>query len=585
MSQLTLVKVIAEVAHYPPIDSTLASLHERCSLLDDVSPLSVLESTVGGIPAHTRAHRSMAIHLINPSDNSFGTAVITPRWLFVLAAATPSTMGDPILVDESLEQLDPETIQAGDIVGISIHTGNALRGYEVGRLVHERGATVVYGGIHATLFPEEPFEHGVADAVVRGDGDLVWGQVLRDIAAGKAARVYEGGKIEGEEFLSARWDLMQPDKYMWASVQTIRGCPKHCSFCSVWRTDGQKPRQRSFEKVINEIIDLRRLGFRFIALADDNFYPVTLTDLRLAREQNNHERLQSLQETRAERFALMAELAKLPKDMVFFTQITMESAEDTEYLDAMHKANIKGALVGVEAVTPEGLKAVFKDFNYAGDRLVQQLQTFRRHGVQVLGSFIFGLPTDTPSTFDATVKVALKAGVTFAQFVMMTPFPGTVDFLRWEKEQAENPTLVEGTPITKYWLIPSAIRPKMFTPHPLMSSDQIRMRTQKVWDRFYEFGAIWKRSACTPTLRARLAFVLFSKLYRKMYADTGISTDSARRKKAQVSARLIIRQASRIFRAKPMPELSYPIWEPRPNRLTQVTVPVSIVAPIQQIQT
>ena len=80
----------------------------------------------------------MAIHLINPSDNSFGTAVITPRWLFVLAAATPQSMGDPILVDESLERSSPETIQAGDIVGISVHTGNALRGYEVGRLARER---------------------------------------------------------------------------------------------------------------------------------------------------------------------------------------------------------------------------------------------------------------------------------------------------------------------------------------------------------------------------------------------------------------------------------------------------------------
>ena len=267
----------------------------------------------------------MSVHLINPSDNSFGTAVITPRWLFVLAAATPESMGDPILVDESLEQLDPDTIQKGDVVGISVHTGNALRGYEVGRIARERGATVVYGGIHATLFPEEPFERGYADAVVKGDGDVAWGRVLRDLQAGQAQRIYDGGKIEGEEFLSARWDLMQTDKYMWASVQTIRGCPKHCSFCSVWRTDGQKPRQRTFEKVIDEIIDLRRKGFRFIALADDNFYPVILTDLRLAREQNNHERLESLLQTRAERFSLMAEMAKLPKDMVFFTQITMES--------------------------------------------------------------------------------------------------------------------------------------------------------------------------------------------------------------------------------------------------------------------
>jgi len=467
----------------------------------------------------------VAVHLINPSDNSFGTAVITPRWLFVLAAATPAFMGDPILVDESLEQLDPDTIHSGDVVGISVHTGNALRGYAVGKMGHERGATVVYGGIHATLFPEEPFERGAADVVVKGDGDVAWGKALLDLQAGRAERIYDGGKLEGAQFLSARWDLMQTDKYMWASVQTIRGCPKHCSFCSVWRTDGQKPRQRMFESVIDEIVELRRRGFRFIALADDNFYPVTLTDLRLAREQKNLERLESLLQTRNERFALMAELAKLPKDMVFFTQITMESAEDPEYLDAMRKANIKGALVGVEAVTPEGLKAVYKDFNCSGERLVQQLQTFRKHGLHVLGSFIFGLPTDKPSTFGATVELALRAGVTFAQFVMMTPFPGTVDFGRWEKEQSANPEMVGGIPITRYWLIPIAIRPKMFTPHPSMSSDEIRERTEAVWDRFYEFGAIWRRSACTPSVRARIAFVLLSKLYRQMYAGTGISTD------------------------------------------------------------
>jgi hypothetical protein len=112
------------------------------------------------------------------------------------------------------------------------------------------------------------------------------------------------------------------------------GCPKHCSFCSVWRTDGQQPRQRAFQSVIDEIVNLRQIGFRFIALADDNFYPVTLIDLRLAREQNNFAKLEELTAIRSERFLLMAELAKLPKDMVFFTQITMEAGEDGEYLDA-----------------------------------------------------------------------------------------------------------------------------------------------------------------------------------------------------------------------------------------------------------
>ena len=108
----------------------------------------------------------MRVHLVNPSDNSFGTAVITPRWLFVLAAATPSSVGDPILIDESLEQIVPESIQPGDIVGISVHTGNALRGYAVGRMARARGAWVVYGGIHATLFPEEALERGVVLGVV-----------------------------------------------------------------------------------------------------------------------------------------------------------------------------------------------------------------------------------------------------------------------------------------------------------------------------------------------------------------------------------------------------------------------------------
>jgi hypothetical protein len=152
---------------------------------------------------------------------------------------------------------------------------------------------------------------------------------------------------------------------------------------------------------------------------------------------------------------------------------------------------------------------------------------------------------------------------------MMTPFPGTVDFARWEKEQAIAPTLVDGVPITRYWLIPTAVRPKMFTPHPSMSSDEIRERTQKVWDKFYEFSAIWHRSACTPNLRSRIAFMFLSKLYRQMYAGTGISTDSARRKKSKTWARWTARQCRKLFEARPMPELQTPPWELKsaPNEL------------------
>src|SRR5689334_1802729 len=101
-----------------------------------------------------------AVHLVNPSEVAFGTAVVTPRWLYVLAGATPQGCGDPHLVDETLAPLDLESIAPNDVVGIGIHTGNTMRGYEVGRLARARGAYVVFGGIHATLFPEEAFELG-----------------------------------------------------------------------------------------------------------------------------------------------------------------------------------------------------------------------------------------------------------------------------------------------------------------------------------------------------------------------------------------------------------------------------------------
>ena len=502
---------------------------------------------------------SARVHLLNPSHVSFGVAVITPRWLYVLAAATGTEWGDPFIVDESLDPIDTSTIQPGDVVGIGIHTGNARRGYEVGKLARERGAWVVYGGIHATLFPDEVHEHGSAHAVVKGDGDLIWKQVVRDCIAGHPQRIYDGGRVNGDTFASARWDLLPPRRYMWASVQTVRGCPKHCSFCSVWRTDGQEPRQRSVDRVVHEIVELRRLGFRFIALADDNFYPVTLDDLAMARRRSDKTRLHELEALRRERFELMDMLAQLPDDMVFFTQITMEAAEDPAFLEAMNRARIKGALVGVESVTDAGLKEVYKGFNLSGDALVDRLRAFRHNGVHVLGSFIFGLPSDRSDTFEATVALAHKADITFAQFVLLTPFPGTIDFEKWAAEPEHQENKVDGVPVTQHWLIPQHKRPKLYSPHPTMDFEEIRVRTQQAWDSFYSWPRVWERAKVCESLRARIAFVLISKLYRQMYANTGIATDSARVARSARYARWIGTATRGLFLAPPMPELEMPV--------------------------
>ena len=509
---------------------------------------------------------SLQIHLVNPSEVSFGSAFVTPRWLYVLAGATPAQFGDPRVVDETLAPLDESDIAPGDIVGIGIHTGNAMRGYEVGRMARARGAYVVFGGIHPSLFPDEAFELGGAHSVVQGDGDVIWSRVVADCAAGNPLRIYSGGRLEADQFVSARWDLMPAQNYMWASVQTVRGCPKHCSFCSVWRTDGQKPRQRHHDAIISELVELRRMGFKFNLLADDNFYPVTLKDLDLAARQKNLQRLSELRQLRQERFELMERMSHLPMDMRFFTQITMEAAEDPEFLAAMRRARIVGALVGVESVTPQGLKDVFKDFNLAGEALVKRLQAFHDNGVYIMGSFIFGLPSDTPETFAATAEIAQRAKVAFAQFVPLTVFPGTVDFERLERELGDSIQKVNGVPITRRWLIPKAQRREAYILNEHFTPEDLRFRTQIVWDHFYSIPMIWKRSReFTSQLRWRFMFLLISKVFRQMYADTGLATDSARVAWTKKYTKHLARLLARLFKGRPMPDLRVPEYASDPH--------------------
>ena len=238
---------------------------------------------------------------------------------------------------------------------------------------------------------------------------------------------------------------MPPNRYMWASVQTVRGCPKHCSFCSVWKTDGQRPRQRVGDGVIAEIVELRRRGFRFIALADDNFYPVTLTDLAMAQRRADKTQFQTLSTLRAERFELMAP----PR----------AAARRHGVLHADHDGSGRGSRVPRRDETrahqgragrrrighargtqgrPQGLQRRWRGrWSTACARSSTTASTCSARSSS-------GCRAIAPRTFDATVAVAQRAGVTFAQFVMLTPFPGTTDFAAWEQTMATDPTRIAG---------------------------------------------------------------------------------------------------------------------------------------------
>src|SRR5262249_31451247 len=139
------------------------------------------------------------------------------------------------------------------------------------------------------------------------------------------------------------------------------------------------------------------------------------------------------------------------------------------------------------------------------------------------------------------------------------PFPGTLDFLAWEKSLGTEPPDVGGIPISRHWLIPQASRPKVYMHHPTMTADEIRRRTQAVGDQFYSTTAIWERSRSTVTsTKSRIAFLLISKIYRQMYANTGIATDSARVNRSARWARLMAVPCRRLFVGRPLPDLQTP---------------------------
>jgi hypothetical protein len=238
----------------------------------------------------------------------------------------------------------------------------------------------------------------------------------------------------------------------------------------------------------------------------------------------------------------------------------------------MRRAHVRGALVGVESVTPEGLKSVFKTFNEAGEGLVTRLRAFRDADVHVLGSFIFGLSSDTPETFAATRDLAQRAGISFAQFLILQPLPGTVDFAKWEREATDVAT-IDDVPLTRYWLIPPEHRPRVYLPHPRMTADELRSGTQTAWDRFYTFKLVWQRSGFLKSLHSRLAFVVISKLYRQMYANTGIAIDSARVQRSARRARWLARLARRFFVSAPMRARREP---PRATRATSKRLPIAL---------
>jgi len=482
-----------------------------------------------------------------------GYSFITPRWLYVIAQATPSEIvGDPVLVDEVIEALDPSIIRPGDLVGIGICTGNCLAGYRALRAAKRRGARVIVGGIHATIFPDEPLAMG-ADAVVTGNGDLVWRQVIEDALNDRLRPRYEGGRVPGEGLVKARWNLLDPGRYLLPSVQTVAGCPENCSFCSVWVTDGRQPRERLSSKIIEEVNELYSMGYRFIVFADDNFNPATRARIeREASPKRRHE----LERIREDRLRFFDEYDRsVPNDMLAFTQMTVEVASDEEYFSAMYsKMRIRTALVGIESFYSGGLKSANKAWSPVGEKMVETIRSIQDRGILVLSSIICGLESDSVDSLRSMSRFARDTGSALVQFTVYRPYPGTKDYFEMlnDKKHRNQPDYAPKhlSRVTRqgFWLEPND--PAEWFEHAILSSRELVSENKKCWDDFYAVPEILRRAfkgvASTWPLGGRLAYVFLSIVFHRVYSGHGVTADSVQKKRGRMT-KLIIRLAILIY--------------------------------------
>ncbi|MCK4516419.1 MAG: B12-binding domain-containing radical SAM protein, partial [Spirochaetaceae bacterium] len=322
--------------------------------------------------------------------------------LLTVAAATPPDW-DVSIVDEYVSPIDFS--EEFDCVGISFMTAGAPRAYEIADLCRSRGITVVAGGFHPTFLPNEALEH--FDSVCVGDAEPSWPVMLKDIEANRLKPLYTSDRNRSLSNLPIpRRDLLTKASYLTRNtVQTSRGCPNRCHFCSVSAFHNATYRHRPVSDVIAEI---RNLSGKLLIFIDDNI----VSDRSYALEL----------------FGALKEL-----DRHWFSQAELKIAKDPELLDAAVESGCQGLFVGFESLSDENLKAMHKGFNRAEEYL-RSTETLHSRGIAVEAAFIFGLDNDTVDVFDKTLDFLTESAVEVAQLTMMTPFPGTALYEQLERE-------------------------------------------------------------------------------------------------------------------------------------------------------
>ena len=325
-----------------------------------------------------------------------------PLCFAILKALTPDNV-DTTFYDERLEAIPVK--EDTDLVAMTVETYTARRAYQIAANYRKRGIPVVIGGYHPTFLPDEGLEH--ADAVVKGDAEGIWGQILQDAQNGDLQRIYESDSFPDLAGVIPDRSIFDGKRYApMGLVQYSRGCKFNCSFCSIRAFYGNNLRQRPVADVVE---DIRRSGKRHIFIVDDNIF----VDVPKARELFE---------------------ALIPLNIKWSCQVSIDVARDRDLVQLMARSGCISALVGFESLDPESLKEIKKGWNVKWQSYDEAIAVFQSAGIMIYGTFVFGCDHDTVEDFDVAVEFAIRHRFILANFNPLTPTPGAALFDRMRRE-------------------------------------------------------------------------------------------------------------------------------------------------------
>jgi radical SAM superfamily enzyme YgiQ (UPF0313 family) len=359
------------------------------------------------------AEKKYTLLLVNPANKSGSGFIVNkdtryqPLSLGIIAALTPPNWKVKIL-DENFRDF---RFYGADLVGFTAFSSTVTRAYELAQVYRERGIPTVIGGIHASMCPEEAGQY--VDCVVTGEAESVWPQLAEDFENNRLRNLYRGALSSMIRSPQPRRDLFHPG-YVFASIQTSRGCPMNCDFCSVTAFNGAHYRYRPIPEVIEE---LRTIPQRNVFILDDNIAGNT----------------PEARERAVELFRAILN-SGIRKDWI--GQASLNVADDEEVLKYAARSGCRMLFIGIESEREEQLQQVNKRLNarMGAGSYNRVFDRMHRYGIAVIAGFIFGWENDTRERIDHRVRFTRKCRADSIQSTFLTPLPGTRLFDRLQKE-------------------------------------------------------------------------------------------------------------------------------------------------------